>query len=78
VADYISRWPAAFDHGVLWVLAALSAAVLASGLDDLAVDLLWAFTWLKDKLSPSTRLFPPGERELDSAPYSLLCGNSTE
>ena len=68
MVGYISRWLAAFDHDVLRVLAPLSAALLASALDDLAVDLLWAFAWLKDKLSPSARLFPPGERQLDSAP----------
>jgi adsorption protein B len=59
---------AGLDRGVLWLLAPLSAAILVSGLDDLAVDLMWAFTWFKDRLIPSARLFPPGERQLDSAP----------
>jgi len=59
---------ASFDRGVVWLLAPLSAALLVSGLDDLAVDLLWALSWLKDRLRPGARLFPPGERQLDLAP----------
>jgi adsorption protein B len=52
----------------LWLLAPLSLAILLSGLDDLLVDLLWAYGWLKDRLHPLARLFPPGERQLEAAP----------
>ena len=76
MVDYISRWAltwlGGFDRSVLWLLAPLSTALLASGLDDLMLDLLWAFSWVKDKLSPSARLFPPGERQLDSAPRQRI------
>jgi adsorption protein B len=69
VAGYI---PHVLDRAVLWLLAPLAAAILLSGLDDLAIDLIWAFAWLKGKLRPAARLFPPGERQLDSAPQSRI------
>jgi adsorption protein B len=62
----------ALDRAVLWILAPLAAAILLSGIDDLIVDLFWAFHWLKDKLRPSARLFPPGERQLDAAPQRRI------
>src|SRR5262249_49726146 len=42
-------------------------ARLISGLEDLIVALFWACAWLKDKLRPSARMFPPGERQLAAA-----------
>ncbi len=51
---------AALDRAMAWLLAPLAVAILLSGLDDLAVDLLWAFFWIKGKLRPEARLFPPG------------------
>jgi adsorption protein B len=57
-----------FDRAVLWLLAPLAAAILLSGIDDLVVDFFWAFNWLRGKLRPEARLFPPGELQLDSAP----------
>ena len=53
---------------MLWLLAPLSLAVLASSLDDLAVDVFWAYEWLRSKFSPAANLFPPGERQLNCAP----------
>ena len=73
MADFhLPFWLAGVDRGVLWLLAPLAAAILLSGLDDLVVDLFWAFHWLKAKLRPSARLFPPGERQLDSAPQRRI------
>lgn len=69
----MASWiPISFDRAVLWVLAPLAIAILASGLDDLLIDLVWAFHWLKDKLRPRARLFPPGERQLETAPQSRI------
>jgi len=64
----VPKWLAGIDGAVLWLLAPLATAILLSGLDDLVVDFFWAFNWLKTKLRPEARLFPPGERQLDSAP----------
>jgi adsorption protein B len=64
----VPAWLAGFDRAVLWLLAPLATAILLSGIDDLVVDFFWAFNWLKTKLRPEARLFPPGERQLDSAP----------
>ncbi|HEX5431707.1 MAG TPA: glycosyltransferase, partial [Bryobacteraceae bacterium] len=66
--SHLLDWLAPVDRAVLWLLAPLAVAILVSGLDDLFVDLLWAFAWLKRKLKPAAGLFPPGERQLDSAP----------
>jgi bacteriophage N4 adsorption protein B len=65
---HLGGWLAGLDRAVLRLLAPLSLALLASGLDDLLVDFLWGCGWLKDKLRPQARLFPPGERQLASAP----------
>src|SRR5579871_4101495 len=64
----VPKWLAGIDGAILLLLAPLATAILLSGLDDLVVDFFWAFNWLKTKLRPEARLFPPGERQLDSAP----------
>jgi bacteriophage N4 adsorption protein B len=60
------------DHLVLAILAPLAAAILVSGLDDLVVDLAWAWIWLKSALRPSASLFPPGPRQLENAPRQRI------
>ena len=57
---------------MLWCLAPLAIAILVSGLDDLTIDVAWAAAWLNAKLRPAARLFPPGIRQLDSAPRSRI------
>jgi bacteriophage N4 adsorption protein B len=59
---------ASIDQFVIALLAPLAVAILISGLDDLLVDLAWACIWIKSKLRPAARLFPPGPRQLESAP----------
>jgi adsorption protein B len=60
------------DHLVLAILAPLAAAILISGLDDLVVDLAWAWTWVKSALRPAASLFPPGPRQLENAPRQKI------
>jgi adsorption protein B len=69
---YVPTWIRGVDGAVLWLLAPLAAFILLSGLDDLVVDLFWAFAWIKSKLRPEARLFPPGERQLESAPQRRI------
>ncbi len=69
---HVPNWLAGLDAAILWLLAPLAWAILLSGLDDLAVDAIWAFAWLKAKLRPAARLYPPGERQLDSAPVRRI------
>jgi hypothetical protein len=61
-----------FDRGMLWLLTPLAWAILLSGLDDLVVDAFWLCAWIKAKVRPAARLFPPGERQLDSAPQRRI------
>jgi adsorption protein B len=60
------------DRAVLWMLLPLAFAILVSGLDDLVIDAAWAFSWLRAKLRPSARMFPPGPRQLDAAPQRTI------
>lgn len=60
------------DRLVLAILAPLAAAILISGLDDLVVDLAWAWNWLKSALRPAASLFPPGPRQLENAPRQRI------
>jgi bacteriophage N4 adsorption protein B len=60
------------DRWVLAILAPLAAAILISGLDDLAVDLAWGWTWLKSLLRPAASMFPPGPRQLENAPIQRI------
>jgi adsorption protein B len=60
------------DHWILAILAPLAGAILVSGLDDLVVDLAWAWTWLKSALRPAASLFPPGSRQLENAPRQRI------
>jgi adsorption protein B len=64
--------PAALDHAVLWILTPLAFAILVSGLDDLVIDAVWAFSWLRGKWKPEARMFPPGPRQLESAPHRSI------
>jgi len=57
---------------VLTLLVPLAVAILISGVDDLIVDLFWGCARLKDRLRPSARMFPPGERQLASAPVQRI------
>jgi adsorption protein B len=61
-----------FDNAVLWMLAPLAFAILVSGLDDLVIDIAWACSWLRGKWKPEARLFPPGPRQLESAPQRTI------
>jgi adsorption protein B len=60
------------DRWVLAILAPLSGAILVSGLDDLVVDVAWAWTWLKSALRPAASLFPPGPLQLENAPRQRI------
>ena len=72
MASYIPHWLTGVDGAVLWLLAPLAWAILLSGLDDLAVDLVWAWAWIKARVRPAARLYPPGERQLDAAPVRRI------
>jgi len=57
---------------VLAILVPLAIAILISGLDDLAVDLAWAWNWLQQKRRAQSSLFPPGPRQLEAAPRQRI------
>lgn len=61
-------WLQPVDHAMLRLLTPLAIAILISGLDDLTIDIAWAAGWVHRKLRPRADLFPPGARQLDSAP----------
>jgi adsorption protein B len=61
-----------FDQAVLSLLIPLATAILVSGLDDLWVDCVWAWAWLKLRFRPAESLFPPGPRQLEAAPRGLI------
>jgi adsorption protein B len=61
-----------FDRIVFAILIPLAWALLASGMDDLAVDVVWACAWLRAKLRAQHSLFPPGPRQLEAAPQSRI------
>ena len=67
-----SSWFSAVDRLMLAILAPLAAAILVIGLDDLLVDLAWAWAWLKTVLRPAASLFPPGPRQLEIAPIQRI------
>jgi adsorption protein B len=68
VVSYAHAWLGIADRAVLHLLEPLMVAILLSGLDDLAVNAVWAVHWLKRKLHPKRVLFPPGGRQLNAAP----------
>jgi bacteriophage N4 adsorption protein B len=68
----VPGWLRSIDAAVIWCLTPLAVAILVSGLDDLIVDLAWGWHWLKARFRPAARLFPPGTRQLDSAPLRRI------
>ena len=72
MVSHVPGWLTGLDGAVVWLLTPLAWAILLSGLDDLAVDLIWAFAWIKAKLRPAARLYPPGAGQLDSAPVRRI------
>lgn len=67
-----TSWGASIDAAVLWLLSPLALAILISGLDDLSVDLTWAWFWIKKKIQRAPSLYPPGPRQLESAPIKSI------
>src|SRR5271169_5373992 len=63
-----TRMLQSIDRVVLACFVPLAVAMLLSGVDDLIVDLAWGWAWLKTRLRPEPRLFPPGARQLEAAP----------
>jgi bacteriophage N4 adsorption protein B len=68
----VPHWLTGFDRGMLWLLPPLAWAILLSGLDDLVIDLFWMYAWIKAKVRPAARLFPPGEQQLEAAPQRRI------
>ncbi len=68
----VPGWLEVLDRTVLWCLAPLALALLVSGLDDLIIDVAWLAAWLDRKLRPAAPMFPPGPRQLDSAPIQRI------
>src|SRR5437588_6958599 len=66
--DLFSEWRQPLDHTALTILGPLAIALLVSGLDDLLVDAVWLWIWLKSRLWRSASLYPPGPRQLETAP----------
>jgi adsorption protein B len=62
----------AVDRLALAILTPLAVAILISGLDDLMVDLAWAWTWVRSVFRPAASLFPPGPRQLENAPRQRI------
>src|SRR5215218_5872738 len=62
----------ALDHAVIALLVPLATAILISGLDDLLIDVVWIWAWLKLQLRPAASLFPPGVRQLEAAPRGMI------
>jgi adsorption protein B len=60
------------DSLVLAILTPLASAILIFGLDDLIVDLAFAFTWVKSAFRPAASMFPPGPRQLENAPRQRI------
>src|SRR6478736_8204521 len=56
------------DQFTLAIVTPLALAILVSGLDDLIIDIAWIAVWLKSKLRPAARMFPPGRRQIEAAP----------
>ena len=60
------------DAAALWLLVPLATAIVISGLDDLFVDAAWGWMWCKRRLRRAPSLFPPGPRQLASAPVQPI------
>ncbi len=60
------------DAAAVWILTPLATAILIGGLDDLFVDAAWGWMWLKSRLRRAPSLFPPGPRQLASAPVQSI------
>jgi adsorption protein B len=69
---WMPGWLEPIDRAMLRMLAPLAVAILISGLDDMLIDVAWAAAWIRRKLLPQAPLFPPGARQLDSAPQHRI------
>lgn len=60
------------DHWVAAVLAPLAFWVLLNGLDDLFIDIVSVFSFLRRKCSDDPRHRSPSEKDLDASPPRLI------
>jgi adsorption protein B len=60
------------DRALLAIVAPLALAILISGLDDLFIDAAWLASWIRTKLRPAPPLWPPGPRQLETAPRRAI------
>jgi adsorption protein B len=72
VAYYLNAARDLADQLVLWSLAPLGIYILLSGLDDLFVDLVWLYSWLRRIVKHQPRVHIPSEDELVSTPIKRI------
>ncbi len=60
------------DQLAVWMLAPLGLLILLNGLDDLVVDLMWAYYWLRRVLLRRPPVPLPTEADLDSTPEKRI------
>jgi adsorption protein B len=71
-AALLTKVLSVIDHAILAILTPLVWAILISGIDDMIINAAWALEWLKTKVRPVASLFPPGPRQLNSAPRKRI------
>jgi bacteriophage N4 adsorption protein B len=72
VAHYLSGVRDLADKCVLWSLVPLGIYILLSGLDDLLVDVVWLYSWLRGVISHHPRVHVPSADELVSIPEKRI------
>jgi adsorption protein B len=60
------------DRCILWMLTPLGIYILLSGVDDLFVDLVWLYTWLRRLVSGRPRVRMPQDEVLLSVPQKRI------
>lgn len=60
------------DHSILWMLTPLGIYIILSGLDDLLVDAVWLYSWVRGVLGGTPRVRLPSEEALLSVPEKRI------
>jgi bacteriophage N4 adsorption protein B len=69
---FLDQVAGTLDAWILWTLPPLSIYILFSGLDDLFIDIVWLYSWIRRVVFRRPRVVLPSAGQLENAPEKRI------